>query len=224
MRPLVILRPEPGASATASAARELGLTAIVMPLFAIEPVAWRVPSTASFDGLLLTSANAVRHGGAGLERLKALKTHCIGETTAFEARNAGFEVASVGNSNVDALLGALAAGLRLLHLGGIDRRLPADPKQIIERIPVYHAMELPPPTGLARIEGAVAAVHSPRAAARLASLADETGLRRERIAVAAISPATAEAGGPGWQRIEAAPKPTDEALLVLASELCQNIR
>jgi uroporphyrinogen-III synthase len=34
-----------------------------MPLFAIVPLDWTAPDPAQFDGLVLTSANAVRHAG-----------------------------------------------------------------------------------------------------------------------------------------------------------------
>ena len=60
MRRLLVLRPEPGASATAGRARTLGLDPVLMPLFEIEPIAWTAPDPAGFDALLLTSANAVR--------------------------------------------------------------------------------------------------------------------------------------------------------------------
>ncbi len=40
MRRLFILRPEPGASATVREAAELGLDAVAMPLFSVEPLDW----------------------------------------------------------------------------------------------------------------------------------------------------------------------------------------
>ena len=40
MRRVLVLRPEPGASATVERARRLGLDAVAIPLFEIEPVAW----------------------------------------------------------------------------------------------------------------------------------------------------------------------------------------
>ena len=43
MRRLIVLRPEPGASATMERARERGLDPVAMPLFEIEPVAWHAP-------------------------------------------------------------------------------------------------------------------------------------------------------------------------------------
>lgn len=220
MRPLVIVRPEPGASATAAAAQQAGLRPLVLPLFRIEPVEWRVPRTSPFDGLLLTSANAVRFGRDELGRLSGLPAYCVGESTAAAARDAGFSIATVGEGGIDALLELLPGNLRLLHLCGTERREPAAPKQTISAVPVYRAAELPPPTSLSQLAGAVVAVHSPRSADRLGVVADETGLRRETIAIVAISGEAAAAAGDGWQSVSAAGEPTDAALLALASSLC----
>jgi uroporphyrinogen-III synthase len=220
MRPLVIVRPEPGASATAAAAQRAGLSPVVMPLFRIEPVEWRAPGTSQFDGLLLTSANAVRFAGDELGRLSGLPAYCVGESTAAAARNAGLSVALVGDGGIDALLELLPRDLRLLHLCGTDRRQPEAQRQTISAVPVYNAAELPPPSSLSRLAGAVVAVHSPRSAARLGVVAGEAGLRRETIAVAAISGEAAAAAGAGWQSVSAAAEPTDSALLALASSLC----
>ena len=63
MKRLLVLRPEPGASATAAKARALGLEPIAIPLFKTEAVEWEAPEASAFDGLLLTSANAIRCGG-----------------------------------------------------------------------------------------------------------------------------------------------------------------
>ena len=43
MRHVVVLRPEPGASATVKRARELGLEPVTVPLFEIEPLPWQSP-------------------------------------------------------------------------------------------------------------------------------------------------------------------------------------
>lgn len=220
MRPLVIVRPEPGASATAAVARQLGLETVVIPLFEIVPVAWHAPDPGEFDALLLTSANAVRHAGTGLERLRGLPAHCVGEATAEAARAAGLNVESTGSGRIDSLLGSLPDDLKLLHLCGIHRREPGAPKQSIQVIPVYEATAIPAPVEIVRLEGAVVAVHSPRAGARVGELADERQLRRETIAIAAISSEAADAAGGGWQRVEAAAEPSDSALLALAARLC----
>ena len=58
-RPLLVLRPQPGADATAARAERRGLRAIVAPLFRIEQRAWDMPEE-PFDALLITSANCAR--------------------------------------------------------------------------------------------------------------------------------------------------------------------
>ena len=222
MRPLVIVRPEPGASASATAARQAGLNALVMPLFSVAPLEWQAPGVRDFDALLLTSANAVRHGGPQIEGLRDLPAHCVGGATAVAARDAGFAIGVVGSSGVDSLLDSLPDGVRLLHLCGADRRSPNRAEQSITVLPVYAAVELPAPPEFAEISGAVVAAHSPRAASRLAELVEQAGIARETIAIAAISADAAAAAGPGWERIEAAAEPSDTALLALASSLCNN--
>ena len=67
-------------------------------------------------------------------------------------------------------------------------------------------------------------VHSPRAAERFAQLAQEDGLDRSSVIIAAISNAAAEAVGSGWKTIQTADEPSDELLLSLAERLCDNPR
>jgi uroporphyrinogen-III synthase len=215
MRRLLVLRPEPGATATVRKARELGLDAFAIPLFEVEPVAWQAPEPRGFDGLLLTSANAVRHGGDQLRSLTGLPVYAVGGATADAAREAGFPVAAVGESGIDALLGSIDAGLRLLHPCGEDRMTPTETRQRVTSLTVYRAKQCDD-VDLGGVRGTVALVHSPRAARCLAELVEDRG----SIAVAAISAATAEAVGSGWQRVEVADRPADEALLALAARLC----
>ena len=216
MKPVVVLRPEPGASETFARAREQGLEAISIPLFAIEPVEWAAPDPAAFDALLLTSANAVRHGGGRLEAVCALPVHAVGAATAKAARDAGFTIASFGSAGVDELLDTLGPEIRLLHLCGEDRRDPDNRPRKIEAVTVYRSRAIDPAPSLERAMNSVVLVHSPRAGARFAELADDRG----SIAVAAISDAAAEAVGAGWEAIGTADRPSDEALLALAARLC----
>ena len=215
MRRVLVLRPEPGASATVRRARELGLNAIAVPLFEIEPVAWDLPDAAGFDGLLLTSANAVRHAGDQLAELRGLPVYAVGEVTAEAARDAGFDIAATGDDGIDRLLGSLEAELKLVHLCGKDRREPAEGRQKTIAIPVYSARPVDAPD-LGSSHGAVTLVHSPRAGRRFAELVSGRG----SISIAAISDAAAEAVGSGWQGVGTAERPTDEALLALATRLC----
>ncbi len=215
MRRLFILRPEPGASASVERARALGLDAVAVPLFAVSPVAWDAPEAARFDGVLLTSANAVRHSGEAIERLHGLKVYAVGEATAESAREAGFEIAATGDADAAGLLGSIAPDLRLLHLCGADRQGSGDAAQAITPVVVYRADAIDAPM-LGGLAGQVAAVHSPRAAGRLAELVEQGS----SIRIAAISASAAEAAGTGWERIETAAAPNDSALLALAARLC----
>lgn len=212
MRRLLVLRPEPGASATVDEARRRGLEAIAAPLFEVEAVAWEAPDPAQFDALLLTSANAVRHGGEGLKALLGLSVYAVGDATADAAREAGFVIAAAGDAGVEELLASIGSDLKLLHPCGADRH--AAHRQITT-ITVYRANTIPAPN-LGGAAGSVALIHSPRAGRRFAELIRE----KAGIAVAAISPAAAQAAGSGWERVEAADRPSDDALLALAAQLC----
>lgn len=213
---ILVLRPEPGASETVRHARDRGLEAVAVPLFTIEPVAWDAPDTARFDALLLTSANALRHGGERLSALRGLPVHAVGEATAAAARDAGFAIVSSGDQGVDRLLGSLEPALRLLHVCGEDRRAPTAARQTITALPVYRAAAIEQPD-LGAAKGSVALIHSPRAGARFAELATD----RSSIAIAAISDAAAQAVGHGWRTVETVAETSDAALLALAARLCQ---
>ena len=220
MRRLVILRPEPGASESVERARQLGLEPQAVPLFEIESIEWQAPDASEFDALLLTSANALGHGGPKLAWLKPLPVYAVGGATAAAAQAAGFRVADVGEGGVDRLLMAIPPHLRLLHLCGEVRREVSDPARQITALPVYRASPIAV-GGLAEtVRGAVVAVHSPRAGARLAELVSEA--ERQATRVAAISPAAADAAGNGWESQESASQPSDSALLALAARLCNN--
>ena len=65
----------------------------------------------------------------------------------------------------------------------------------------------------------VALLHSPRAAERFASLVDGAGLVRQRMGIAALSPAVAMAAGAGWQVTAVAQEPTDDQLVAAAAAL-----
>lgn len=220
MRRLVLLRPEPGAGASAERARSLGLQVESLPLFAVRPCAWEAPDPEKFDAVLMTSGNAARYGGPGLERLRPLPVLAVGEATANAAREAGFTVETVGEAGVEALLAAVPKDRRLVHLAGADRHRADSGGHQVATIIVYRS-EAIAADGLAeRLAGQVAAVHSPRAAARLADLVG--GQVRSAIRIAAISTAAAEAAGTGWERVEAAPRPNDNELLALAARLCED--
>ncbi len=212
MIPLVIVRPEPGASASAARARDLGLDVVVRPLFAVQPTEWEIPE-GSYDGLVITSANALRHGGSKLANLTHLPVHAVGAATAEAARASGFTIATVGDQGAEALAEALPTG-RYLHLcGRAHKELPGT-----DAVVVYDAAAIDPAPSFDDLEDAVIAVHSPRAGERLA----EAVADRARFAIAAISPNAAAAVGGGWRTIAYVSTPDDGALLALAARMCQS--
>ncbi|WP_120717653.1 uroporphyrinogen-III synthase [Tsuneonella amylolytica] len=223
-RPLVIVRPEPGCSATVAAARAAGLEAIASPLFEIEPAGWTPPDPDQFDALLAGSANAFRHVSTGLSRLAALPVYAVGERTSEAAREAGFTVARTGNGDMQALVDALSPPLRLLRLAGEVRTEIASPPGIeVAECVLYRAAPrvLAEEAARALREGGCAALHSGEAARRFAHECDRLDIPRTDVALVALSPRIAGAAGAGWGAVRTAPEVSDAALLVLAAQLCQ---
>lgn len=216
-RAAIVLRPAPGDAQTIARLTALGVTARALPLFRIHPVAWSLPS-GEFDALLVTSANAIRHAGAGLEAMRELPVVAVGEASADVARAAGFNVRIVGASDGPAIVAeARAAGLRrLLHLTGRDRMALPD----VCDVAVYASDALDLPHGaLDRVRGQVVLLHSPRAARRFAALIDRDGVPRDSVSIAALSEAVAHASGDGWREILVAARPDDALLVTLAAKL-----
>jgi len=216
--PLLVLRPQPGAAVTAAAASASGFAAIVAPLFVVRPVDWSVPSPLP-PAILMTSANAARHGGRVLAPLTEMPLYAVGEATAAAAREAGFARVVVGTQGVDAIVAQAARdGIRdLLHLAGRDHRAPEDALVGIRRRVVYaaDAVTALPEAAQAALPGAIVLLHSPRAATLFATLVDPRAL-----SVAAISPAVRAAAGGGWRAAAIADRPTDASLLAAAAKLC----
>lgn len=219
MKRVIVLRPEPGASATVERARARGLEALALPLFELRPVDWSPPETTGLDGLLLTSANAVRCGGEALRALRGIPVYAVGAATANAARKAGFDVASVGEAGVERLLDSIDPNLRLLHLAGAHRKCAPDTRQTIERLTVYDSSALDN-VSLDDTANGVALIHSPRAGQRFAELAKPARVDTSSITIAAISREAGEATGTGWREVAVAVSPTDEALLALTERLC----
>lgn len=219
-RPMLVLRPEPGARATRLRAEQMGYEALSIPLFAVAPIDWSPPDPNDFDALMLTSANAPRHAGNGLDRYRGLPAYAVGAATGRAAREAGFTVVGEGVAGVEdihRLIERDGHG-RILHLCGLHRAGAEASDSSVTHIPVYASTAIDRPEGLfeALTRHPVALLHSPRAARRLAELLPE----RTGIALAAISKPVAEAAGSGWERIAIAATPDDQALLEIAARLC----
>ena len=223
--PVIVIRPEPGCSASVAAAQALGLDARAFPLFEVEPCHWDAPGAETFDALLIGSANALRHGGAALAAYAGMPAYCVGEATAEAARAAGLLIAAIGNGGLQAVLAQIAPDhRRLLRLAGQERVALEIPPQlsITERV-VYASKALKMPESLAGLLAGPALVllHSAAAARHFAAQCDLELTPKPHIALAALGPRIAEAAGQGWGRIAVASAPNDHALLALAREMCQ---
>lgn len=225
MKRLVVIRPEPGCETTVAAASAMGLEAHGFPLFEVRAVAWEPPDAARFDALLIGSGNAIRHGGPALSAYRALPVHAVGETTAREARAAGFTDVRAGNGGLQPVLDNLPPEhKRLLRLAGRERtKLTPPPGVTIEERVVYESAPLPLPGGLAELlrEPCVVLLHSGEAARHFAAQCELRQIARKAIAVAALAPRIAEAVGGGWAEVRSAATAQDQALLALAQVMCQ---
>lgn len=221
--PLIVVRPEPGATATVAAARELGLAARAFPLFEVTPVPWQAPDPADFDLILAGSANVFRHGGDGLAALAGLPVHAVGEATAAAARAAGFTIAATGAGGLQPVLSALPPGSRALRLAGAERIVLTPPEGVtMAECTVYAAKPRSLPTELAQLlaEPAVIALHSAEAARHLSAELDRLAIPRGPLALATIGPRVTTAAGDGWRAVLTADSPNEPALLAKARDLC----
>ena len=225
MSRLLVLRPQPGADATAARIRAMGLMPVVAPIMTAAPLSWQPPAPDAFDGLMLTSAQAVRLGGDAVSHYRNLPVYAVGSATAAAARAAGFGTIIEGETDgVALLLLAERDGRRsLLHLAGEDHMGLSHPAISIERRFVYRvdvADSIPAAGVAALLDGAIALLHSPRAARIFAALLGGSGVPREAVRLACLSAAVAAAAGPGWGAVAHAPLPNDTALLAVAARLC----
>ena len=234
---VLVLRPAPGNAETVARLAAIGVAAVAIPLFRVEPQPWAVPDPDAFDALLLTSANAVRHAGPGLAALRHLPTWCVGPATAAAARSAGLcvvhssggdgggEGGGDGGGNLRDLVAAMSAtansatgmhAARPLWLCGQHRTAIDQPEaSLITPLAVYTTTNLLfPPDATA--PPCIAMLHSTRAARRFA----EVVAMRSGIAIVAISAAVGRAAGSGWHSLSIADHPHDCEMVAIARNLC----
>jgi uroporphyrinogen-III synthase len=208
---ILVVRPQPGADATAARLTALGHEPLVHPLLETRPLAWRLPAETP-GATILTSAAAVHHAGPTADALKSLPAYAVGGATARAAGAAGWSKVGTGPGTVQALLDGLPPG-QYLHLAGADLTPVTVPPAIcLTRVTVYEAALQPLP---ALPDVAAVLLHSPRTAVQFAAEWDRLGGRRAAVALFAISAATLAAAGAGWGAARAAPEPTEVALLAM---------
>lgn len=226
MLPLIVIRPEPGASATEQAARAMGLDVRMFPLFEVRSLEWTPVPSKAVDALLLGSANALRHGGPALERYRGLPAYAVGKTTATAAKAAGFEIAATGKGGLQQMLGDLAPGhRRLLRLAGrerVDLALPGGVTMTTREVYASDPLPLPPDLTQLLAAPAVILLHSGEAALHFARECSRNRIDRSHLALAAIGPRVATRAGTGWAALRSASEPSDSALLAMAVQMCQD--
>jgi len=222
--PVITIRPQPGCAATVAAGLAARLKVEGHPLFAVEARDWDAPLVAEIDGLLIGSANAVRHGGPTLGAFSGKPAHVVGEATAAAARDAGLAVVTVGSGGLQKVLDRVAPGQVLLRLAGEEHVALAPPAgvRLVTRI-AYASRPLPMDDALAaRLRGgALVLLHSAEAARHFAAECDRLGVPRSGVLLAALGPRIAAAAGEGWAMLASAEAPREGALLALAREMCQ---
>ena len=223
---LLIVRALPAAERTAELVTSAGITPLVMPLFEIAPNDWAVPNPAEFDGLLITSANAVRHSAEKLSRLAELPVFAVGNQTAEQARSKGLQVKIEGAADKAEItkLARLAGAQRLLWLSGAQTTAQtADDDIIAQQIIVYESRRLPASPDFPKLVLSSDAIllHSPRMARHFRSLCDQFGVDPSRISIAALSSNVAIAAGEGWHAVTVAKTPNDADLLLAAQSLAR---
>ena len=215
---LLIIRPQPGADATAHRLRAAGHDPILMPLFAIEHLPKQRVSADGYDAILLTSGNAARAAVDFLTCDHSLPTYAVGIATASALHKLSVPVAKIGSDGVEALVGvAVADGhKRLLWLAGEDHSaIPHIHGVSIDIEIVYRSATVTTPDDFARNvkECDAVVLHSSRAAEHFAGVCDALNLARTEITLATFSIAIAGAAGENWATMIVADAPNDAALL-----------
>lgn len=221
--PVAAIRAEPGCSATVAAGRELGLDVLPIPLAEIRPLEWALPP-GEFDGLLLGSANALRHGGKLVDHLVDKPVYAVGKATAAAACERGFRAVRAGGGQLQPVLDSLASKtLRLLRIAGREKvPLVPPPGVAVETVDAYESVPLPLADGDAdRLRGgALVLLHSAALARHFADECERLSINRGAISLAAFAPRIAAAAGEGWAVVRTAAEPNEAALLALAREMC----
>ena len=218
------IRPEPGLTSTITAGAGKGIAIIGHALSRVEPRGWTLPKLGGVDGLLVGSANAIRHAGNKLEALQGLPVLAVGQATAECAQDAGLRVERVGKGGLQQLLDDLPSKPRhLLRLAGENHMVLDRPANInlTTRI-VYRVQTIAIEEDFASFlkSDAIILLHSAVAAAHFASECNRMNIPRGQITLAALGPRILEPVGLGWRKKRAAETPDDGALLALVQDLC----
>ncbi|HUN39645.1 MAG TPA: uroporphyrinogen-III synthase [Acetobacteraceae bacterium] len=229
-RKVLITRPEPGASDTATRVAALGFEPVLSPALQVQAITASLPPVSTVTAALVTSGNAV---DALPREWHATPLLTVGDATAARAQAAGFPDVRSASGDADALAALAAreipagAGALLLASGrGQGQALAATLRRsghrVIRRV-VYAALparELTPDAIAALRAGQVHAVlfFSAETARQFIRLARRAGLVPFLGSVDAISigqPVAVALEAVSWRDIRVAARPNQNEMLAL---------
>ena len=197
---ILVTRPAPDDQATAEALRLRGFAPLLAPMLAFQALPFRDEIDDGFNGLILTSANAIRAIATHpmLPRICDLPAFAVGARTAQAARDAGFRDVRSADGDAGALRELIVATVparkrSLLYLSAADisRDLGAElaARGIrVSSLAVYRMAELDElaePVRAAFAGGAVEAIlhYSRRSAAAFVKAARRAGVEISALAL-----------------------------------------
>ncbi|SMQ86064.1 uroporphyrinogen-III synthase [Devosia lucknowensis] len=144
---VLVTRPEPDAEATLERLAALDIAAEIAPVMTRQTLSARLPPPEGFAALALTSTNAIRalEDLGALGALLAKPVFAVGDRTAHEARQAGFDTVTAADGTLESLTTAIAlarlSGPVLYpagsHLSGDLAHALAPHGLLVATVPVY---------------------------------------------------------------------------------------
>jgi len=226
---ILVTRPEPGATETASRLDALGYRPVMAPALVIRPRPARLPAPGRVAALLVTSGQAIQSIPDGY---RAATLFAVGDATAARARQAGFAtVISAGGDANDLVATVIAtvsprATLLLVTGRGLGHALAASLREAgfaVIRRSVYAPVavrHLPAPVVRTLRGGGLRAAlfFSADTARHFATMLEQAALRDcvgNTDAVAISETAAVALEGLPWRRILVAARPNQDAMLAL---------
>lgn len=228
---VLVTRPDPDGADTAGRLGALGLEPVIFPLMRLEPLGMTLPEPQNLNGLIVTSANAIRalDKRAALAPYRHLPLYAVGEKTAVVARQAGFETVRSADGDAGTLIdlvGAQAGAGTYFYPCAEEtaRDLPkalAASGHLVIATEVYHMVaetRLPPEIATWLAEGDIAAalVYSRRTAelfAELTELVLSPDIRRALTLICLSENVAAPLVSHGFVRVVLADYPSEEAMM-----------
>jgi len=229
---MLVTRPEPDAQATLARLDALGIAGIAAPVMVRQTLDASLPPADGFTAMVLTSANAIRSltDRGVLGQYRHLPVFAVGDRTAREAVEAGFERVSSAAGALQDLVNAMSiARMRGPIFYPTGKHQSADLAKslaplgvMVATAKIYDmvAIEALPEQVLAGLGGEIGAVlaYSRRSAEIFATLA--ASLPRERrscLAMLCLSEIVAEPLLEArFSRISLADRPDEDAMMALA--------